>query len=373
MFLFSFFFFVFFQQFLCFVSPNFISPETYKVPPGLDLMPPSRNNNKRSQIPSTASWFTIRSILLFLIAIVPSIFFALSHFHIHTTTLPLPERLKPTPPPRESKTETTTTTTTTTTPPPEIRRNLDSSGNIEWEVLDSYKHDRRAFTQGFHTGKNNIMYEGTGLFGRSELRKVEINTGKVLKRVKLDNSKFGEGITLLDDDTRVIQLTWKSRTGYVWDTETFEQLQTFQFSTIRNEGWGITWNSNTDKLYVSDGSDHIFVWNGRYPFEEEKRFVVLDETGQKIPKLNELEWYKGTILANVWYDDRLLQINPSTGIVMKSWNFKNLVLKKERHSKQDCFNGIALVNGEDDKELYLTGKLWRRVYKVRIPGLMSLE
>ena len=217
------------------------------------------------------------------------------------------------------------------------------------------------------------MYEGTGLFGRSELRKVEINTGKVLKRVKLDNSKFGEGITLLDDDTRVIQLTWKSRTGYVWDTETFEQLQTFQFSTIRNEGWGITWNSNTDKLYVSDGSDHIFVWNGRYPFEEEKRFVVLDETGQKIPKLNELEWYKGTILANVWYDDRLLQINPSTGIVMKSWNFKNLVLKKERHSKQDCFNGIALVNGEDDKELYLTGKLWRRVYKVRIPGLMSLE
>ena len=253
------------------------------------------------------------------------------------------------------------------------RRHLHpDTGNLEWEVLDTYKHDRLAFTQGFHA-KDGIMYEGTGLYGKSQLRKVDIATGKVLRRVKLDKSKFGEGITLMDGDTRIVQLTWKSRTGYVRDVQTFDKIREFQFSTVRNEGWGITYDEKNDQLFVSDGSEHLFVWNGR-TLKEERRMVVVDENGNAVPKLNELEWYKGTILANVWYDDRLLQINPTTGHIMKSWNFKKLVRRpQEYHQKQDCFNGIALVDGGNQKELYLTGKLWRRVYKVYIPGLMTLE
>ena len=217
------------------------------------------------------------------------------------------------------------------------------------------------------------MYEGTGLNGYSELRQVDIATGEVQRRVSLVKDKFGEGITLMDSDTRIVQLTWKSQVGYVWDADTFDLVHEFRFDTARKEGWGITYAEHADKLYVSDGSHFIYVWNGR-TFKEERRMPVTDEKGHSVPKLNELEYYKGTILANVWYDDRLLQINPTSGKVMRSWNFKSLVRQPQEYYKsQDCFNGIALVNGGVTKELYLTGKKWQNVYRVHVPGLFSLE
>lgn len=256
-----------------------------------------------------------------------------------------------------------------------------SSNHIEWEVLNTFIHDRQAFTQGFHA-KENIIYEGTGLYGHSELRKVEVSTGKVLKRRKLDRTKFGEGITLMKQDTQVIQLTWKSQVGYIWNINTFDLIRSFHFETYTNQGWGITYDDDKDKLYVSDGSEYIFTWNSETLKEEKRIQVTMSRSSsgadggkrQIVKKINELEYYKGTILANIWYDDRLLQINPTNGYVMKTWNFQSLVRKPQEYSKkQDCFNGIALVNRGETKELYLTGKLWRRVYHVRVPGLLSLE
>ena len=269
----------------------------------------------------------------------------------------------------------TATSVTTGTP---SRTYIDpTTGNIEWEVLNTFAHDRRAFTQGFQA-KNNVMYEGTGLYGRSELRKVDIRTGKVLQRKKLARNEFGEGITLMKKGAQIIQLTWKSQFGYIYDTKTFELLRRFRYTTSTNQGWGITYNHKQDVLYVSDGSEYIFTWNSK-TLKEEKRIQVTikqdgEEQRQPVTNINELEYYKGTILANIWYDDRIIQINPQNGHVMKSWNFKALVRKpQEYHAKQDCLNGIALVDDGETKELYVTGKLWSRVYHVKVPGLLSLD
>ena len=245
------------------------------------------------------------------------------------------------------------------------------SNNIEWQVINTFVHDQHAFTQGFQA-KGNILYESTGLYGRSELRKVELNTGKILKRKKLEPSKFGEGITIINT-SKIIQLTWKSQIGYVWNINTFDLIKKFSFTTFTNQGWGITYDNNKDKLYVSDGSEYIFTWDS-LDFKEEKRVQVIDMvTGKKISKLNDLEYYRGTILANIWYDDRIIQINPNTGHVMKSWNFKSLVKHPNEYNiHQDCLNGIALVNNGKTKEVYLTGKFWSKIYHVRIPDLISL-
>lgn len=350
-------------------------------------MPSKRTKKKALHSTHAATICKFRNLFLTAVLCVPLILFIISHFIVNRQDALVSHHgsdIDDDDEPQFPSTTSTTTTPTTKAPaqsgrPAQPTRTYKhpTTGNIEWEVLNTFTHDRQAFTQGFQA-KNNIVYEGTGLYGRSELRKVEISTGKVLKRTKLERTKFGEGIALMKQDTQIIQLTWKSQFGYIYDTKTFELLRTFHYTTLTNQGWGITYNDKKDVLYVSDGSEYIFTWNSETMKEENRIQVTIEQEGenqrQTVPKLNELEYYKGTILANIWYDDRIIQINPTTGHVMKSWNFKSLVRKpQEYHAKQDCLNGIALVNNGATKELYVTGKLWRRVYHVRVPGLLSLD
>jgi glutamine cyclotransferase len=354
-------------------------------------MPSKRTKKKALHSTPAATICKFRNLFLTVVLCVPLILFIVSHFIVNRQDALVSHHGSDIDDEPHFPSTTSTSTTTTTTPTPTTKAPAQSgrsvqptrtykhptTGNIEWEVLHTFTHDRQAFTQGFQA-KNNIMYEGTGLYGRSELRKVEISTGKVLKRTKLERTKFGEGIALMKQDTQIIQLTWKSQFGYIYDTNTFELLRTFHYTTLTNQGWGITYDDKKDVLYVSDGSEYIFTWNSETMKEEQRIQVTIEQKGedqrQTVPKLNELEYYKGTILANIWYDDRIIQINPTTGHVMKSWNFKSLVRKpQEYHAKQDCLNGIALVNNGETKELYVTGKLWRRVYHVRVPGLLSLD
>ena len=227
-----------------------------------------------------------------------------------------------------------------------------------WTVLDTYVHDRQAFTQGYElrphdrrAGRKDgdsydgmgIMYEGTGLYGRSELRRVDVASGKVLARAaKLDAKFFGEGITLWRDS--VLQLTWKAKTGFVYDRETLKETGRFRYDTHTGEGWGLTHDG--ERLIVSDGSHILHFWDPERPGHEVRERLVVTDPHDKIglpshrgrgPKLkkgpngevgllNELEWFRGTVLANIWYSDHIVQIDPDTGVVLAAWDFSDLQL-----------------------------------------------
>ena len=292
----------------------------------------------------------------------------------------------------------------------------EAGGGGGWTVLDTYAHDRRAFTQGFALrpedrrrgggergerdrgeggGGMGVMYEGTGLYGRSELRRVDVATGKVLARAAaLDKSFFGEGIALWRDS--VLQLTWKRKTGFVYDRETLEETSRFAYDTHTGQGWGLTHDGA--RLIVSDGSHFLHFWDPERPGHEVRdRLAVTDPDNRigaasagsekrraaghtpqfkrgpngEVGLLNELEWFRGTVLANIWYDDRIVQIDPDTGVVLAAWDFSDLQLKsREWHKGQDCLNGIAVLD-EDSGELLLTGKLWRRAYRVKVDALVK--
>ena len=268
-----------------------------------------------------------------------------------------------------------------------------------WVVLDTYKHDRNAFTQGFELlpedreegeGGMGTMYEGTGLYGSSELRRVDIATGKVLARVKLGKKFFGEGITLWGES--IIQLTWKEKTGFIFDRQTLKETGRFSYNTHTGQGWGLA--NDGERLIVTDGSHFLHFWDPEKPGREVRKRIIVRDPNNRISSttsdknrrqgpalkkgpngevglLNEIAWFRGTVLANIWYNDHVIQIDPDTGIVLAAWDFTDLQLRPlEWHPRQDCLNGIAVLD-ENSGELLLTGKKWRRSYRVRIEGLQS--
>jgi glutamine cyclotransferase len=223
-----------------------------------------------------------------------------------------------------------------------------------YRVLHSYKHDREAFTQGllFHDG---FLYEGTGTEGKSSLRKVDLATGNVLRRVDLPSAYFGEGLALWKD--KLIQLTWKSKIGFVYDLATFKQVRTF---TYNREGWGITQDGK--RLIMSDGSSTLYFWDP----ETFKEIGHLDVTsgGRSVPELNELEYVRGEIYANVWRTDRIARISPSTGKVIGWIDLPGLLSPADR-AGADVLNGIAY----DAKlnRLFVTGKWWPKLFHIEMP------
>jgi len=223
----------------------------------------------------------------------------------------------------------------------------------DYEVVATYPHARDAFTQGLEY-RDGFLYEGTGRNGRSELRRIRLETGEVLQRTPLDARHFGEGITVWRD--RIIQLTWQSETGFVYDRKTFGLIDEFSYS---GEGWGLT-NDGT-RLIMSDGSD-ILRFLDPQTFKEISRLTVRDH-GVPVVRLNELEFVRGEILANVWQTNRIARISPKTGEVL-GWIDLKGILPPEDARGVDVLNGIAYDAKRD--RLFVTGKLWPKIFEIRI-------
>jgi glutaminyl-peptide cyclotransferase len=208
-----------------------------------------------------------------------------------------------------------------------------------YKVIHVYPHDRTSYTQGLEY-RGGFFYEGTGLNGRSKLRKTEMETGKVLMEVPLEESHFGEGITLVD--RRIVQLTWQSHTGFVYDRDSFRMLRTF---TYPGEGWGLTNDGTT--IYMSDGSAEIRCWDAT-TLEEKRRFVVR-ERDRSIGLLNELEFVHGEIYANVYQTNRIVRFSPKNGRVLGWIDLTGLLPAADQAEGAEVLNGIAFRNSTGSK------------------------
>lgn len=223
-----------------------------------------------------------------------------------------------------------------------------------FRVVAEYPHDATAFTQGlvFTDGK---LYEGTGKKGESSLRRIELASGHIEQLVPLDSVYFGEGITILEG--KLYQLTWQNRLGIVYDQQTFKQLSTFRYT---GEGWGLTHDGK--RLILSDGTSTLRFLDPK-TFEVVKRLKV-KSANVAIDKLNELEYRKGEILANIWYSDRIARISPESGEILGWIDLSTLYPARQRPSKEDVLNGIAYDETKD--RLLVTGKNWPKIYEIEI-------
>ncbi len=226
----------------------------------------------------------------------------------------------------------------------------------KYEVVNTYPHDITSYTQGleFYNGE---LYESTGQKTESKLRKVNFETGEVLKNLDLEDQYFGEGLTILND--KIYQLTWQAKRGFVYDVNTFEKLSTFNYGTSK-EGWGICNDGET--LYKSDGTEKIYLLNPEN-LSEKGHIEVYTEKG-KIPNLNEMEWIDGKIFANIYQKNGVLIINPKTGGVEGVIDFKPLRKLVTQHPELDVLNGIAYH--PERKTIFVTGKNWDKVFEVKI-------
>jgi len=223
-----------------------------------------------------------------------------------------------------------------------------------YTVMHVYPHDARAFTQGIEY-RDGVVYEGTGLNGQSTLRKVELATGKVVQQTAVPPEHFGEGITTWGQT--VVQLTWQSQLGFVYDRSTFRQLRTFKYT---GEGWGLTHNAT--ELIMSDGSASLRFLDPK-TFIEKRRLLVTD-AGIVIRDLNELEWVNGEIYANVWQTNFIARISPASGHVVGWIDLTGLLTAEEQRGGADVLNGIAYDAA--GRRLFVTGKLWPKVFEIRI-------
>jgi glutamine cyclotransferase len=223
-----------------------------------------------------------------------------------------------------------------------------------YEVVNTFPHDASAFTQGlvFHDG---ALVESTGLERHSTLRRVELQTGKVLQKVDVPPYFFAEGLTLFGG--KLYQLTWKGEKGFVYDPQTFEKTGEFPYE---GEGWGLT--HDADSLILSDGTARLrFIDPNTY---QVKRTISVNDRGRPIAELNELEYVKGEIYANVWHQDRVARIDPQTGQV-KGWiDLAGLLRPGDAPDPEAVLNGIAY--DEQGDRLFVTGKLWPKLFEVRL-------
>ena len=231
--------------------------------------------------------------------------------------------------------------------------------HYEIRVVRAYPHDPQAFTQGLSYA-GGFLYESTGLYGSSSLRKVDLTTGRVIRIHRLPPEYFGEGITF--SRGRIIQLTWQERRGFVYDPETFRILNSFSFA---GEGWGIAWDGRC--LIISDGTARLrFLDPDTY---REVKSITVKDQGRSVSLINELEYVNGEVFANIWKSDLIARISPSTGEVVGWINLQGIY----QGEAEDMLNGIAY--DEQGGRLFITGKHWPYVYEVQIspPGDSSLK
>ncbi len=227
-----------------------------------------------------------------------------------------------------------------------------SQQSAAYEVTGHFPHDSTAYTQGL-LWDDSVLYESTGLYGHSDVRRVDLKSGKVLASRPLPASRFGEGLALLKG--RLYQLTWKEGVAYTYDAATLAPRDSFQYA---GEGWGLTTDGTS--LIMSDGSDSLRILSPA-TFQVQRVVHVRDD-GAPIYQLNELEYVNGEVLANVYQSNWVLRIDPASGIVRQTIDFSDLY--PDRPPTAEVMNGIALA--PDGHQLLLTGKLWPVMFQVRL-------
>jgi glutamine cyclotransferase len=225
----------------------------------------------------------------------------------------------------------------------------------DFDVINRFPHDVTAYTQGLVYEGGGVLYESTGLLGRSTVRRVDLPTGRVMAAVALSPDRFGEGLALLNG--RLYQLTWKNHVGYVYDAATLARVDSF---TYTGEGWGLTTDGTS--LIMSDGTDTLRWLNPR-TFAVERRVPVRDK-GSPLSALNELEWVKGGLFANIYTGDWIVRIDPKTGAITQWIDCHDLLPEKDRKPDTDVLNGIAFDSATG--HLLVTGKLWPALFELRL-------
>jgi len=223
-------------------------------------------------------------------------------------------------------------------------------------VKNTYPHDPQAFTQGLFY-RDGHLYESTGQYGRSTIRKVELKTGKVLQKADLPAEVFGEGSTAVGN--HLVGLTWTSQVGYVFDLKTFKLKQSFKYE---GEGWGLA--SDAKHLYMSDGSSFIRILDPK-TMKELRRVQVMAE-GRPVERLNELEMVDGELYSNVWGSELIARIDPASGKVLGVIDLTGLLPREQRGTTEvdAVLNGIAWDS--KGKRLFVTGKLWPKLFEIEL-------
>ncbi|KKW90013.1 glutaminyl-peptide cyclotransferase [Sphingobium chungbukense] len=229
-----------------------------------------------------------------------------------------------------------------------------AQAETRWKLVKSYPHDPGAFTEGlfFHDG---ALYESTGLEGQSDIRKVDLKTGRTIARRIIPRPYFGEGIVNWKD--RLISLTWRHRQGFVWKLDDFSPVSDFRYE---GEGWGLTQDGRS--LIMSDGSAQL-----RFLDPEkltEQRRITVTWNGRPVERLNELEYVKGEIWANIWYDSHIARIDPRTGAVIDWLDIAPLIKTSGASDSEAVANGIAYDAKAD--RLFVTGKNWAKLFEIRV-------
>jgi len=233
------------------------------------------------------------------------------------------------------------------------------SGNTpvfyDYSVVNKYPHSTKAYTQGLEFD-GDVLYESTGQYGFSSIRKVELTTGEVLKEHKLAPNRFGEGLTIINE--QLIQLTWRSVMGYVYNKDSFDYIRSFPYGKSK-EGWGIC--NDGEYLYKSDGSHKIYKLDPN-TFEE-LGFIQITSNKSLFTQINELEWVNGEIWANVYTSDFILRIEPKTGEVLGIIQLGGLLTDREAKDV-DYLNGIAYH--QETGKIYVTGKNWPSLFEIKL-------
>jgi glutamine cyclotransferase len=235
-----------------------------------------------------------------------------------------------------------------------------------FELLETVPHDDNAFTQGLELVSNQpaLYFESTGLYGQSSVRIVDLQSGQVLQQQNLASGYFGEGMTYFNG--RLVQITWKEQTGFVYNATNVEVLNEFSYETTNGEGWGICFVESQNIFYVSDGTDHLHTWDANNFALVDKVPVTMRISAlaaeQSVRRINELEWdpFTQTVLANVWQQNYIVRITPSTGFVTHRYNLQSLA----RPANAGVLNGIARTGTPN--EFWATGKLWPYMYRIRL-------
>jgi glutamine cyclotransferase len=223
-----------------------------------------------------------------------------------------------------------------------------------YKVIHTYPHDRDAFTQGL-VYDNGVLFEGTGQESGSTLREVELETGKVIRQQNLDGSLFGEGIALYRD--RIYQVTWRNKVGFIYNKSDFKQINKIYYPT---EGWGMT--TMNDMIVMSDGSNVLY-------FYEPEMFTVISKIevyDNKIKRdsLNELEYINGEIWANIWVNNHIARIDPTTGKVLGYIDLKGILPSSDQNAETDVLNGIAYDSKTN--RIFVTGKRWPKLFEIKV-------
>lgn len=228
----------------------------------------------------------------------------------------------------------------------------DAAPPADYVVTARYPHDATAYTQGL-VWADSVLYESTGRYVHSDVRRVELRTGRVVAAQRLASDRFGEGLALLDGT--LYQLTWESGIAYTYDAATLAPRDSFPFE---GQGWGLA--TDGAALWMSDGSDSLRVLDPR-TFRTQK-VVHVTFNGAPLKKINEMEWVDGMLLANVYETDRIVRIDPATGVVQRTYDLSELY--PDRAPTADVLNGIALAPRPG--ELLVTGKYWPTIYQLRL-------